>query len=179
MNGSQASPARPGPEGLNLDGRAVAGYLIHGDEKREFEAGGSETLDTVPPSLSYLARACMQRRPESEVVVISDAPRSARRNYRPGRTFVVKDGPDSFFSIVAESDKDEDPLLSWCMSETITVRGMSCEHCEQTVEGALEGVSGVRAVVADREAETATVEGNPDIQALIDAVENAGYDAAA
>jgi copper chaperone len=64
------------------------------------------------------------------------------------------------------------------MTQTITVEGMSCEHCEQTVEEALEGVSGVRDVEADRDAEQATVDGDADPAALVAAVEDAGYDAA-
>jgi copper chaperone CopZ len=65
------------------------------------------------------------------------------------------------------------------MTETITVEGMSCEHCEQTVEEALEGVSGVRDAEADRDAERATVDGDADTDALLAAVEDAGYDATA
>lgn len=65
------------------------------------------------------------------------------------------------------------------MSQTITVEGMSCEGCEQTVEDALKGVSGVESATADREAETATVEGEADVQALVEAVDDAGYDASA
>lgn len=65
------------------------------------------------------------------------------------------------------------------MSETITVEGMSCEHCEQTVEEALEGVSGVTDVSVDREAETATVEGDADTESLVTAVDEAGYEASA
>jgi copper chaperone CopZ len=65
------------------------------------------------------------------------------------------------------------------MTETITVEGMSCEHCEQTVEEALEGVAGVRDGEADREAEQATVDGDADPDALVTAVEDAGYDATA
>ncbi|MCU4802744.1 heavy-metal-associated domain-containing protein [Halobacteria archaeon HArc-gm2] len=65
------------------------------------------------------------------------------------------------------------------MSETITVEGMSCEHCEQTVEEALEGVDGVTDVSVDREAETATVEGDADTGSLVAAVDDAGYEASA
>ncbi|NUB90252.1 heavy-metal-associated domain-containing protein [Haloterrigena sp. SYSU A558-1] len=65
------------------------------------------------------------------------------------------------------------------MSQTITVEGMSCEHCEQTVEDALEGVSGVQSVDVDREAARATVEGDADPQALVEAVDEAGYEASA
>lgn len=65
------------------------------------------------------------------------------------------------------------------MTETISVDGMSCEHCEQTVREALEHVGGVTDAVVDREAGTATVEGDADVGALVDAVEEAGYDASA
>lgn len=65
------------------------------------------------------------------------------------------------------------------MSQTITVEGMSCEHCEQTVEDALEGVSGVDSVDVDREAERATVEGDAETAALVEAVDEAGYESSA
>lgn len=65
------------------------------------------------------------------------------------------------------------------MTETITVEGMSCEHCEQSVEEALEDVSGVRGADADREAGQATVDGGADTEALVAAVEDAGYEATA
>ncbi|RRJ34034.1 heavy-metal-associated domain-containing protein [Halocatena pleomorpha] len=63
------------------------------------------------------------------------------------------------------------------MTMTITVNGMSCGHCEQTVEDALRGVAEVSDAHADRETETATVEGEPDIAVLVQAVEDAGYTA--
>ncbi|WP_247729801.1 CopZ family metallochaperone [Halovivax limisalsi] len=65
------------------------------------------------------------------------------------------------------------------MSRTLTVEGMSCGHCEQTVEEALEGVAGVNGVTADRESDQATVEGDADPDDLVAAVEDAGYDASA
>lgn len=65
------------------------------------------------------------------------------------------------------------------MSETITVEGMTCGHCEQTVEEALEDVDGVTSATADREAESVTVEGDADTDALVSAVDEAGYDASA
>ena len=63
------------------------------------------------------------------------------------------------------------------MSSTITVEGMSCGHCEQTVENALHDVDGVSDARADREAETAMVEGDPDTTELVEAIEDAGYTA--
>ena len=65
------------------------------------------------------------------------------------------------------------------MTITITVEGMSCGHCEETVEKALSGVDGVTAAAADRQAERARVEGDADVAALVHAVEEAGYTAQA
>jgi copper chaperone CopZ len=65
------------------------------------------------------------------------------------------------------------------MTLTVTVTGMSCEHCEQTVEEALLAVPGVESASADNEAETATVEGAAAVEDLVAAVEDAGYDASA
>jgi copper chaperone CopZ len=63
------------------------------------------------------------------------------------------------------------------MSTTITVEGMSCDHCEQTVEDALRDVPGVTDATADREGEQAVVDGEADAAELVDAVEDAGYTA--
>ncbi|WP_311173603.1 heavy-metal-associated domain-containing protein [Halobellus ordinarius] len=61
------------------------------------------------------------------------------------------------------------------MSQVITVEGMTCGHCEQTVEEALRGVSGVTGATADREAKQASVDGDADVTILVQAVEDAGY----
>lgn len=65
------------------------------------------------------------------------------------------------------------------MSQTLTVEGMSCDHCEQTVEEALEGVEGVTEATADHESGSVTVDGSADSDSLVRAVEDAGYDVAA
>ncbi|WP_410766288.1 heavy-metal-associated domain-containing protein [Haloferax sp. DFSO60] len=65
------------------------------------------------------------------------------------------------------------------MSTTLTVTGMSCEHCEARVADALSEVSGVTAATADRERELATIDGEASLEDLIAAVEDAGYDASA
>jgi len=56
---------------------------------------------------------------------------------------------------------------------------MSCGGCEQTVVEALESVSGVTHAEADRETNSATVEGDADSETLVQAVVDAGYDASA
>ena len=63
------------------------------------------------------------------------------------------------------------------MTTTITVSGMSCGHCEQSVEEALEAVDGVTSVEADNESGTAIIEGDADEAALAAAVDDAGYTA--
>jgi len=65
------------------------------------------------------------------------------------------------------------------MPTIITVEGMTCGHCEQTVEDALREVSGVTDATADREADQASVVGDADVTALLQAVEDAGYAAQA
>jgi copper chaperone len=65
------------------------------------------------------------------------------------------------------------------MTTDLTVTGMSCGHCEQTVEDALADVDGVTDASADNETDSVTVEGDANSDALVAAVENAGYDASA
>jgi copper chaperone CopZ len=65
------------------------------------------------------------------------------------------------------------------MSRTLTVTGMSCGGCEQTIVEALEDVPGVESASADRESDAATVEGDADVDALVSAVEDAGFEASA
>jgi len=64
-------------------------------------------------------------------------------------------------------------------TQTLTVEGMSCGHCEQTVEDALLSVSGVESAEADRESNAVAVEGDAAVANLVAAVNDAGYDASA
>lgn len=63
------------------------------------------------------------------------------------------------------------------MSQTFTVTGMSCGHCEQSVVEALEALDGIETATADRTTESATIEGTADPAELVEAVESAGYEA--
>jgi cation transport ATPase len=67
------------------------------------------------------------------------------------------------------------------MTKTIFVDGMMCNHCKAHVETALKGVSGVTDAQADVENKSATVTLSEeiDVNILIDAVKNAGYEAKA
>jgi Cu+-exporting ATPase len=62
---------------------------------------------------------------------------------------------------------------------TLTITGMTCGACERHVGLALAGVAQVAEVAVNRLEGTARVHvaGHPDIDALIDAVRGAGYDA--
>lgn len=62
------------------------------------------------------------------------------------------------------------------MSTTLTVEGMSCGHCEQTVEEAIATLAGVQGVEADRDAEQVSVDGDVSTEQLVAAVTDAGYD---
>ena len=63
------------------------------------------------------------------------------------------------------------------MATTMTVEGTSCEHRKQTTEKILQGISGVSDARADRETDSATIEGGPDSAALVQAAADAGYEA--
>lgn len=65
------------------------------------------------------------------------------------------------------------------MGIELTVDEMSCDGCERIVTDALEGVGGVESADADQESGVATVEGDAEVGALIEAVEMAGYSAEA
>lgn len=62
---------------------------------------------------------------------------------------------------------------------TITVKGMTCGGCVNSVTKALSGVQGVQEAKVDLEGEKATVtfdESKASVASLKEAVEDAGYD---
>lgn len=61
---------------------------------------------------------------------------------------------------------------------TIEVDGMSCGGCEDAVVEALRSLPGVESATADHERGTASIEGDADDEAIADAVDSAGYEAA-
>lgn len=65
------------------------------------------------------------------------------------------------------------------MEKTLEVKGMSCNHCKASVEGALKGLEGVSKAEVDLEAGKVTVEfdeSKVNLEALKKAVEEQGYD---
>jgi copper ion binding protein len=63
------------------------------------------------------------------------------------------------------------------MTRTLTIEGMSCQHCVMRVKNALEELAGVKSAAVDLEKKTADVEMEQDVDesALSRAVQEAGY----
>ncbi len=61
---------------------------------------------------------------------------------------------------------------------TLKVTGMTCNHCVMAVTKALGTVPGVEAADVNLEKAQAVVKGSADVQALIAAVKDEGFDAA-
>ena len=61
----------------------------------------------------------------------------------------------------------------------LKIGGMTCGHCKSAVEEALKDVNGVTEVVVDLENAKALVSGDVDVQVLIAAVVEEGYEASA
>lgn len=63
-------------------------------------------------------------------------------------------------------------------TKTLSVDGMSCEHCAERVADALEGVDGVAEATVDLDSAEATVslDGNVSHDRLAEAVDEAGYE---
>lgn len=66
------------------------------------------------------------------------------------------------------------------MSQTITlaVTGMTCDHCVHSVTEAIKSVEGVSNATVNLAENSAVLEGdNVDLQQVIDAIAEEGYDA--
>lgn len=70
------------------------------------------------------------------------------------------------------------PIKSTDMTKEYLVKGMSCPHCQMTVEKSLAKVPGVTAVTVDLRSGKVTVEGDHDAAAIATAVTEAGFDLA-
>jgi copper chaperone len=60
---------------------------------------------------------------------------------------------------------------------TLTITGMTCDHCQQAVKTALEGVQGAQQVAVDLAQGRATVQGDVQSTLLVEAVQEQGYSA--
>jgi len=63
------------------------------------------------------------------------------------------------------------------MAITLSVTGMTCNHCVQSVTKSLQAVAGVEKVSVSLETGRALVDGNASSGALIQAIEEEGYKA--
>lgn len=61
------------------------------------------------------------------------------------------------------------------MQTVIHAEGMMCTHCQARVEKLCRQMPGVTDAVVDLKAKTVTVTGDPDIQAVKKAINDAGY----
>ncbi|HWB71003.1 MAG TPA: cation transporter [Egibacteraceae bacterium] len=63
-------------------------------------------------------------------------------------------------------------------SDTLTVPEIHCQHCKQSIEGALQALDGVERAEVDVAAKTVTVTYDvpTDRAALIGAIEDQGYE---
>ena len=66
--------------------------------------------------------------------------------------------------------------------KTINVKGMGCEHCKTTVEGAVSALAGVSSATVDLEANTVTYqydEAQVSDDQVVKAINDSGYTAEA
>lgn len=64
------------------------------------------------------------------------------------------------------------------METILKVEGMTCGHCKEAVEGAVNKLDGVKSAAVDLEAANVTVdhEESVTIEAMKEAIEDQGYD---
>ena len=64
------------------------------------------------------------------------------------------------------------------MKRSITIEGMSCEHCADRVKKALEGINGISSVKVKLKEKLAVIEADNSVtdDSLRAAVEEAGYE---
>ena len=60
----------------------------------------------------------------------------------------------------------------------LNITGMTCDHCQHAVKSALESVKGVQSASVDLGTGLARIDGEADLNALVAAVEEEGYQAA-
>ena len=60
-----------------------------------------------------------------------------------------------------------------------TVPDISCGHCKQAIESEVGQVDGVDTVVVDVDQRTVTVDGSAGDEAIVGAIQEAGYEVAA
>ena len=64
------------------------------------------------------------------------------------------------------------------MTNTYSVPAISCDHCKQSIEGAVSKVDGVESVVVDIDARSVRVDGPAPDEKVQAAIADAGYEVA-
>ena len=65
---------------------------------------------------------------------------------------------------------------------TLNVPDISCGHCKMSIEGAVNGLSGIKSAVVDIEARTVAIafdDAAQTLETVVNAIEEQGYDVAA
>lgn len=64
------------------------------------------------------------------------------------------------------------------METTLNIQGMTCQHCQQAVEGAVSQLNGVDSAVVDLTANHVTVshDDHVTVNQMKEAIEDQGYD---
>jgi len=77
---------------------------------------------------------------------------------------------------IPESTKPEIIEEEQKMETVIKVEGMMCTHCKARVENVCEAVPGATDAVVDLQEKQVTVSGNASVEALKQAITDAGYE---
>jgi copper chaperone len=64
------------------------------------------------------------------------------------------------------------------MPRTFEVPGITCDHCKQAIEGEVRQLAGIAEVVVDTDRKVVTVEGVAADEAIVAAINEAGYEVA-
>ncbi|MBR7135276.1 MAG: permease [Bacteroidaceae bacterium] len=78
--------------------------------------------------------------------------------------------------IVAFAIKYFEPKNSTTMKKSFKIKGMMCNHCKANVEKNIAKIEGVTAVSVDLEAGIAYVDGNFDVNKVIETIDSLGYE---
>ena len=106
-----------------------------------------------------------------------DGRRDKKVRHKPRKDQPQDAAPRNTACCIVQCPVEPAPAAEGTVEKTMEIEGMMCEHCERTVQKALEAVSGVQQATADAKAGTAVILMLPDTpeEALTKAVEEAGY----
>ena len=106
-----------------------------------------------------------------------DGRRDKKVRHKPRKALPQDAASQPTACCTAQCPVEPAPAAEGTVEKTMEIEGMMCEHCERTVQKALEAVPGVQQATADAKAGTAVILMLPDTpeEDLSKAVEEAGY----